>query len=289
MPDTTINHVINQNLNLLQSRDIETSRFEIKVLIAHILKTEPKYLNGTQQLSKQQIVELDKLIAQRLKHCPVDKIVGHKGFYKYDFIVNTDVLSPRSDTEIMLEQAIEILNKLEQPKILELGIGSGCIILSILADIPTSSGVGIDISEKALAIADINAEKLDIDEKRLVLLKAGWFDKDIMEKLIEYAPFDMILSNPPYIPEGEISLLDEEVKNYDPLIALNGGKDGLRDYFRINELAYNLLKPDGYLLLEAGDSLQLKKISSMAQTIGLNFVNIIKDLAETERCIILKK
>ncbi len=289
MPDTTINHIINQNLNLLQSRGIETSRFEIKVLIAHILKTEPKYLIGSQQLNKQQIAELDKLIAQRLKHCPVDKIVGHKGFYKYDFIVNTDVLSPRSDTEIMVEQAIEILNKLNQPKILELGIGSGCIILSILADLPAVSGIGIDISEKALAIADINAEKLNIDEKRLVLLKAGWFDKDIMKKLMEYAPFDMILSNPPYIPDEEITLLDEEVKNYDPLIALNGGKDGLRDYLKINELAYNLLKSDGYLLLEAGDSSQLRKISLMAQSVGLNFVNILKDLTGKDRCIILKK
>ncbi len=289
MPDTTINHIINQNLNLLQSRGIETSRFEIKVLIAHILKTEPKYLIGSQQLNKQQIAELDKLIAQRLKHCPVDKIVGHKGFYKYDFIVNTDVLSPRSDTEIMVEHAIEILNKLNQPKILELGIGSGCIILSILADLPAVSGIGIDISEKALAIADINAEKLNIDEKRLVLLKAGWFDKDIMKKLMEYAPFDMILSNPPYIPDEEIALLDEEVKNYDPLIALNGGKDGLRDYLKINELAYNLLKSDGYLLLEAGDSSQLRKISLMAQSVGLNFVNILKDLTGKDRCIILKK
>lgn len=289
MPDTTINHIINQNLNLLQSRGIETSRFEIKVLIAHILKTEPKYLIGSQQLNKQQIAELDKLIAQRLKHCPVDKIVGHKGFYKYDFIVNTDVLSPRSDTEIMVEHAIEILNKLNQPKILELGIGSGCIILSILADLPAVSGIGIDISEKALAIADINAEKLNIDEKRLVLLKAGWFDKDIMKKLMEYAPFDMILSNPPYIPDEEITLLDEEVKNYDPLIALNGGKDGLRDYLKINELAYNLLKSDGYLLLEAGDSSQLRKISLMAQSVGLNFVNILKDLTGKDRCIILKK
>ncbi len=289
MSDTSINYIINQNLNLLQSRGIESSRFEMKVLIAHILGIEPKYLSGTRQLDDQQITQLDKMIAKRLTHCPVDKIIGHKGFYKYDFVVNRDVLSPRADTEIMVEQAVEILSGIRQPKILEFGVGSGCIILSILADLPNIRGVGIDISEKALAIADINAEKLNIAAERLTLLKAGWFDEDIMEKLTEYAPFDMILSNPPYIPDSEIAFLDDEVKKYDPLVALKGGKDGLRDYNRIITLSKDLLKSEGFLLLEAGDSLQLKEISEIAQASGLKFLKILKDLGGKERCIILKK
>ena len=284
-----INQIINDKLEMLLKSGIDSSRFEIKLLIGHILGVEPKDLSLTSELSTAQLRELDKMLDKRLRHCPVDKIIGSKGFYKYDFVVNEDVLSPRADTEVLVEKAIVILHQQKEPKILEFGVGSGCIILSVLADIKDAKGIGVDISEQALAVTDINAEKLDISDNRLVLMNMSWFDDNAEQVLSEYAPFDMILSNPPYIASDEIVGLDEEVKNYDPWVALDGGQDGLKDYVRILDLAQKLLKQGGCLLLEAGDGEQLERIANAGKLRSLEVVEKAKDLGGIERCIILKK
>ena len=284
-----VNQLISEKLDLLRGAGVSSSRYEIKILIGHILGVEPKEVNPSAELNSSQVDLLTGMVQQRLLHKPIDKIVGRKGFYKYDFEVNEDVLSPREDTEILVEKAIQILKNIKTPKILEFGVGSGCIILSILSDIAGAAGWGIDISKKALAIAELNAQRLGITPARLTLWQKSWFDDDFALKASEFAPFDMIVSNPPYIPTGEIECLDEEVKSYDPYIALEGGEDGLRDYTQIIKLSENLLKENGYLLLEAGDSNQLAEIKKQAVSKGLVFVDILKDLSNNERCIILKK
>ena len=149
--------------------------------------------------------------------------------------------------------------------------------------------MGIDVSDAALAITDINAENLKIEPKRLNLLKASWFDEDIIEKLSDYAPFDMVVSNPPYIATSEIDKLDTEVKDFDPLIALDGGTDGLKDYNRILQVSEKLLKPNGIIILEAGDGQQLRQIKQMAEGYKMQCLKILKDLNNIDRCIILKK
>lgn len=284
-----INQIITENLNILQSAGVDSSRFEIKMLVAHVLGVEPKELTLSMDLTPQQIEKLAVMIQQRLKHKPIDKIIGQKGFYKYDFKVNSDVLSPREDTEVLVEKTIQLLKNNQSPRILEFGVGSGCIILSVLSDVTQATGIGIDISAKALAVADRNVEMLKINRKRLTLLQASWFDADLEQKLEPFSPFDIIVSNPPYIPTEEMPLLSDEVKCYDPYIALDGGEDGLRDYKRICELSYNLLKDKGFLLLEAGDKVQFQKIKAFALSVGLTFDDILKDLSNRERCIILKK
>lgn len=284
-----INDFINDRLKMLLKSGIDSSVFEIKLLLAHILGIEPKNISPNIEITEHQAALLDDMLKERCNHRPIDKIIGKKGFYKYDFAVSDDVLSPRYDTEILVEKTIELLAPSQNANILELGVGSGCIILSVLADLPFVSGVGIDVSDAALAITDINAENLKIEPKRLNLLKASWFDEDIIEKLSDYAPFDMVVSNPPYIATSEIDKLDTEVKDFDPLIALDGGTDGLKDYNRILQVSEKLLKPNGIIILEAGDGQQLRQIKQMAEGYKMQCLKILKDLNNIDRCIILKK
>lgn len=284
-----INDFINDRLKMLLESGVDSSVFEIKLLLAHILGIEPKNISPNIEITEHQAALLDDMLKERCNHRPIDKIIGKKGFYKYDFAVSDDVLSPRYDTEILVEKTIELLAPSQNANILELGVGSGCIILSVLADLPFVSGVGIDVSDAALAITDINAENLKIEPERLNLLKASWFDEDIIEKLSDYAPFDMVVSNPPYIATSEIDKLDTEVKDFDPLIALDGGTDGLKDYNRILQVSEKLLKPNGIIILEAGDGQQLRQIKQMAEGYKMQCLKILKDLNNIDRCIILKK
>lgn len=283
----TIEQLIRETLDLLQKNKVESDRFELKLLLSHILQQEPKEISAQETLNQEQISQFNKMIRQRKKRKPIDKIIGEKGFYKYDFIVNNDVLSPRADTEILVESVINLLKNQKNKKILELGVGSGCILLSILSDLLQIKGVGVDISKKALKVTRANAKKLDICSKRLKLINLDWFDDNIFIKLP--ANFDVIISNPPYIRTKELEKLEPEVLFYDPQIALDGGKDGLKDYKRIIQIAQQKLKKGGFLFLEAGDLKQLNKISNIAQSHGFTHINILNDLQEHPRCIILKK
>lgn len=230
--------------------------------------------------------ELNSFVKQRLEHKPICKIIGNKGFYKYNFKVDENVLSPRPDTETLVEQAISIINKNNDiVDILELGIGSGCIILSLLLEFVKIHGVGVDISSKALSIAEENAKILNVIN-RLKLVNKSWFDDDLAESLKQ--TFDIIVSNPPYIRTKDIAILDNDVKNYDPILALDGGEDGLRDYHQISEISLHLLKNNGYILLEVGIN-QSEDVAKIFIKKGFKLIDIVKDLSGIDRCIILKK
>lgn len=281
-----IRQLINEKLAFLREKGVSSSRLELKILLAFVLKktTDELYLYKL-PLSDAQIKEFDRLVALRAEHYPVDKIVGRKGFYKYEFEVSKDVLSPRADTEIMVEKAINMIRENNFNSILEFGVGSGCIILSLLADTKNTIGVGIDISSKALQIAENNARLLDVKE-RINLLQASWFDDNILEKIGQ--DFDIIISNPPYIPSDEINALELEVKNFDPLTALDGGKDGLRDYRRICLLANKILKKGGILLFEVGEG-EAERVKEIGEVNGLSYQETLRDLNDIKRCIIFKK
>ena len=203
-------HLINNKLNYLKEHGIDTSILELKMMLAKVLGTDIGSLYFyTDDISERQLKIFDEMTEKRLQHCPVDKIIGTKGFYKYDFDVNSNVLSPRQDSEVLIEEALILLKKIKRPKILELGTGSGCLIISLLADCVEASAVGIDVSEKALETTKINATKNNVID-RLLLQKASWFDINIKE--ITGTKFNLIISNPPYIPTDDIEGLDEEVK-----------------------------------------------------------------------------
>ncbi len=224
-------------------------------------------------------LNINDLIEEKKQGKPVDKIIGERGFYKHIFIVSEDVLTPRADTECLVEDAIEYGQKIMAKNVLDLGLGSGCILLSVLADIKEACGVGVDISNKALSIAKKNATALNVFE-RCKFINASWFDLNLSEK------FDIITSNPPYIETDVIETLDVGVKKYDPMLALDGGADGLRDYRQIAKIAKNLLSGKGRLYLEVGynQAQDVKKIFS-----DYTFVKVVNDLAGIERCLVFAR
>lgn len=284
-----INQLIREKLKTLQQSGVDSSTFEIKLLLSSILQVEPKSIDGSRFLNTDQTNRLDKMIKQRLEHMPADKIIGQKGFYKYDFSVDENVLSPRADSEVLVEKALGLLKGIKSPRVLELGVGSGCLILSILAEINRAFGVGLDISSSALNVSQSNALKLNIEPERIKFYLGSWFDESVVSQIASLGEYDLLISNPPYIATAEIATLEPEVKDHDPLIALDGGADGLRDYRQILAIAPRLIKPNGYIIFEAGDSAQLNFISHYAAQYDFDTVEIARDLSGKDRCIILKK
>ena len=279
-----MNYSFDEIVAQLASKKIQSPRLETRMILAYILGVDASEIQPSQlKLTEEQNIVLEDILEQRLEHKPLCKILGKKSFYKYDFAVNEDVLSPRPDTEILVETALELSKDINVKKILDMGTGSGCILLSLLGELPNAVGTGIDISAPALEIARKNAKNLGMIDKCRFFL-SSWFDK-----VIDYGDnFDLIVSNPPYIPFADISKLEPEVKFYDPLTALEGGEDGLRDYRRIAEIAPKLLNDDGFLLLEFGIG-QTESLIDIFTSAGLELVDIRKDLSGIDRCIILKK
>ena len=272
----------------LKAAGVESSGYEIRLLLGAALGVEASALMfGEVEMGEAQKHKFCEFLEKRKRYMPVDKILGRRGFYKYDFKVSENVLSPRPDTEILVEEVIEKIKQQgkEEGKILELGVGSGCIICSVLAEFKDLRGVGVDISSKALDVAKENAKNLGVDG-RVDFCLGDWFAKDFLSLL--GAGYDVLLSNPPYIKSEEINTLDEEVKKYDPLKALDGGLDGLDSYRQIAKLAPSLVKKSGYILLEVGEG-QARDVAQIFNKEGFVIEEIKKDLSSTERCVILKK
>lgn len=269
----------------LAQAKISSPRLEAREIFAYVLQKDASEIYSGCAVNSEQKQKIETLLNKRLQHCPLDKIIGKKGFYKYDFISSEDVLSPRPETEILVEQALELLPAEQAFEILDLGTGSGCIIESILAECPQGQGTAVDVSGKALAVAKQNAEMLKIGN-RLNFINAGWFDADFLSNFT--TRFDLIVTNPPYIPQDDIASLAPEVKEYDPLLALSGGQSGYESYEKIAELAPALLKNNGYILIEVGAG-QARKIAELFENQGFSLQKIVSDLAGIERCVILQK
>ena len=207
--------------------------------------------------------ELKAFINRRATGEPVAKIIGKKGFWKDEFIVSKDVLDPRPDSETLIEAVLsKFPDKTEPLRILDLGTGSGCLLLSLLGEYKNDTGVGIDISEKALEIARQNAHTC----------RATFVRRDMRQDLSDLGRFDIMVSNPPYIPTAEIQTLERDVKDYDPMLALDGGADGLDFY---HALSKQHLAPA--LFIEIGKD-QEKQIIPLFEQEGWRFVQSWKDL-----------
>ncbi len=271
--------------NLVKAK-IPSPRLEARLLLAHVLHQNENDASILQtSLTQSQEKTLRELLSKRIeKHYPLDKLIGHKGFYKYDFAVSEDVLSPRPDTEILVEKAVQISNQ-RKIQILDLGTGSGCILLSLLKENEQATGVGVDISAAALNVARQNAQQLGVNN-RVSWLNTSWFEENFINQFSH--PFELIVSNPPYIPEADITELAAEVKDHDPLAALSGGRDGLTSYRRLAEIAPQLLAEEGTILLECGIN-QAQQVAEMFVANGLTLIEIVADLQGIDRCIILKK
>lgn len=213
---------------------------------------------------------------------PISKIIMQNNFYGIDYYVDKNVLDPRCDSEIIIDAVIELFkDNRKSLKILDLGVGSGCLLLTLLKIYKDSYGVGIDISEDALAVSKKNAEVLNI--KNVKFLKSNWFS-NINKSMI----FDVIVSNPPYIKTDDIPRLDSNVKDFDPFIALDGGEDGLRCYREIFKDIKNFLSINGLVFVEIGYR-QKNYIVKIAIDYGLKLVKILNDISNIERVLVFSK
>lgn len=224
--------------------------------------------------------KIEQAIARRAQGEPLARILGYREFWKHRFLISPATLEPRPDTEILIESVLKKfpVESAEGLRILDLGTGSGCILLSLLGEYPHALGCGVDVSLDALATARTNAERLGC-AARVEFVHSNW-----CEQLNPDSKFDVIVSNPPYIPEGEIAALERNVRDFDPILALSGGADGLDPY---RELLGNLgqfLAPNGWIFFECGIG-QVEKIAVMAKDTGAKNIEITKDLSGIERVV----
>ncbi len=245
MPNIT--EMLKNATEILQESGIAEPRREANSLLIFALKKDRTFLiaHDDYELSEEEETKFQSFLQRRANREPFQYITGIKEFYGLDFWVTPDVLIPRPETEIVVENAIEILKKCENPRFCEVGVGSGCISIAILYNVEESSANGLDISQKALEIAKQNAKNHRVSE-RLKLKISDVFDNLNEEK------FDLIVSNPPYIPHDDIENLQTEVRDFEPLTALTDGKNGLSIIEKIITDAPRFLKPDGFLLMEIG-------------------------------------
>lgn len=264
---------------------IDSPLLETREIFAFVQHKHPAEIYSNCEVDESEKLRILELVEKRLQHFPLDKILGKKVFYKNEFITNENVLSPRPDTEILVEEALKLLPADSKTSILDLGTGSGCIIESILKERPDMTGTAVDISVQALQTAEQNAVSLGISQ-RLNFINSDWFSPNFLNFFSRQ--FEIIVTNPPYIPLSEIKKLEPEVKEHDPMLALNGGESGFDCYRKIAELTPFLLKENGYILLESGIG-QAQEIADIFCACGLSLYKIAPDLAGIERCVILQK
>jgi release factor glutamine methyltransferase len=220
---------------------------------------------------------LDGFIERRLRREPVSRILGRKGFWKIMLNVTPDVLSPRPDTESLLDVVLPAFPEGRPFQMIDLGAGSGAILLAILAERPAGKGVGTDISTEALAVARENAANLDLDG-RTTFIRTEW-----ATGFADHA-FDLVVSNPPYIPSADIAGLDPEVRDHDPHLALDGGPDGLEAYRQLAPEIARILKPGGIFAVEIGWD-QGAAVKALFEAAGHADVKVVKDLADRDRVV----
>lgn len=254
------------------------SSLEARMLVKHIsgLSDADLISNNDITLTTAQNKQLNDFIAQRLGGRPISKIIGYKEFYGRDFVVTNDVLDPRPDSELIIDVVLKSKSKNSELRILDMGTGSGCLVLTLLAELQNATAIATDISPKAIDVAKKNAELFGVCE-RVRFVESNWF------KSIE-GEFDIIVSNPPYIVSGDIQNLSREVSIYDPILALDGGEDGLFPYQVILPQIRRYLKNDGIMALEHGVG-QSSRIKKIVENVGLDDVQVHYDLGGHDRVI----
>ncbi|MCX7781892.1 MAG: peptide chain release factor N(5)-glutamine methyltransferase [Negativicutes bacterium] len=274
----TIGAILKWTGQYFSEKGVESPRLDAEVLLSHILGRDRLYLytHFDQPLNPDELAAFRECVKKRVMRQPVAYITGKKEFMGLEFTVNSAVLIPRPDTEILVEQAEARLRGIESPQIADLGTGSGAIIVSLLCRLAGASGVAVDISPAALAVARANAVRHGVDTR--LELTAGDLFAPLTGKL-----FDAILSNPPYIPAADIAGLAAEVRA-EPQLALDGGPDGLNFYRRLMAAAPQFLKPGGFIAVEVGAG-QAEAVSGLALEAGLVPDGIIRDYGGVARVV----
>ncbi len=278
-PKLTYRQMCHNGAAILADAGITDAEYDSFALLEYItgMDRTAYILNGSKSVPEDIAERYDAVIDRRSSHIPLQHITGQAWFYGRSFNVNSDVLVPRQDTEVLVSEALKVINA--KDSVLDMCTGSGCIIITLALEKKLGRAVGADISEAALKVASCNREKLGADD--VTFVKSNIFS-DINVNDAEL--FDVIVSNPPYIATGEIETLTEEVRIHDPYIALDGLEDGLHFYRKITQQSMNYIKSGGWLLYEIGCT-QAHDVSDIMSEYGYSNIKVIKDLAGLDRVV----
>lgn len=281
-----IKNILDTAVSLLKQIQLPNPRREASLLLGHCLNKDPLYLltHETEPVSNDIQIQFFQKLEQRLDGCPLSKIIGFREFYGRNFLTNKDVLDPRPDSETLIDAVLQHTKHQKNVpwRILDLGVGSGCLLITLLAELPNSTGVGVDISQKAIDTATQNATILGVKD-RIIFKKGNWITP------LQGESFDIIITNPPYIATKDIPFLNPAVKNYDPLDALDGGPDGLNAYKILANTLHKITHSRGEnkktaIFFEIGAG-QGEKIMYMMLSKGFDCVDKFRDLQAYTRCL----
>ncbi len=277
-----IQSAINQGAQILKNKFFLNPYLDSEILMSKVINKDKKYLllNAQNKIEDKKLNLFQKLIKERSKGKPVSHLTNKKLFWNSEFFVTEDTLIPRPDTELIVENILNLTKNKNKLSILDIGIGSGCILLSILSERKDFYGTGIDISKNCLKIANMNASNLKVCS-RLKLYKSN-VDKFNLGK------YDLIISNPPYIKTHILKYLDKGVAKFEPKIALDGGLDGLSEIRKVIKKSSELIKKNGKFILEIGFD-QKNKVIKLLNKEGFYINSALKDLAYNDRCIVCTK
>ena len=274
---TRVDDFLADATRILKQAGNQDPRREARLLLAFTEGVPAESLVAYPERELTDIGRASAAIERRAAGEPVSRIVGRRGFWKDDFLIGPDTLDPRPDTETVIEEVLDLLSDRSRvERILDLGVGSGCLLLSLLREFPAAHGVGVDISDGAVGATLSNAREFGLED-RVEGLVGNWFEGVT-------GRFDLIVSNPPYIRSADIQALDREVRDHDPMRALDGGADGFDCYRIIIPAAKQALKPGGFLALEVGEG-QASEVSSFCVREGFSRIRVRRDLAGIERCV----
>ena len=263
----------------LTEAGVDTPELDVRLLVQHALgfSRERLLFDADTPVTDEQAAAVHALIERRAAREPVSRILGERAFWTLDLTLNADTLDPRPDTETIVEAALDALPDRSAPlRILDLGTGTGCILLALLAELPNATGLGIDLSPSAVQAATGNAVRNGLDAR--ARFQVGNWGEGLAER------FDLVVSNPPYIPSSDIPSLDPEVREHDPMRALDGGADGLDAYRAIAAQLPGLLVPGGVAALEVGVG-QAADVAALLETHGVRVTGVFPDLGGIERCV----
>jgi release factor glutamine methyltransferase len=277
-----IENTLNEGIRTLKQSKIPNPQLDSEILLSNSIKRDKKYiiLNPKELLNSEQVETFKNLIERRRRKEPVAYLINKKEFWKDEFFVNKDVLIPRPDTELIIEQVLKIYSKDSQLQVLDIGTGSGCILLSILKERPNFYGTGIDISKKSINVSKFNTKQLNL------INRVKFFHSSVDN--FKIGKYDLIVSNPPYIELLNLKYLEKDVVNFEPKLALSGGLDGFSKIRKVINKASTLIKKNGKFILEIGFN-QKNKVKKILKEEGFYVNKAIKDYGNNDRCIISTK
>lgn len=277
-----IENILNEGINILQKNKIANPQLDSEILLSNSIKRDKKHiiLNPKEILNSEQLEKFNSLIERRKKGEPIAYLINKKEFWKDEFFVNKDVLIPRPDSELIIEQVLKIYSKDVQLQVLDIGTGSGCILLSILKERSNFYGTGIDISKKSINVSKFNAKQLNLTKR------VKFFHSSVDN--FNNGKYDIIVSNPPYIEQSSLKYLEKDVVNFEPKLALSGGFDGFSKIRKVINKASILIKKNGKFILEIGFN-QKNKVIKILKEEGFYVNKAIKDYGNNDRCVISTK